>query len=1005
AAASGLFGSNSVSDTLTGFPDTLEIQPASQIGYIDNSINRDTLSTGAIYSLAIKLNNNGGAGLGLIDSSYLYFTDSIREYKASLQSGVYLPPNTPLGTVILLDSTLVAADFTSGDYPAKFYYYGQENGHFISDSLDLTDLITIQSSANIDYISGSVNIDTLVAGQPAAFNIRITNTGTADFIVDHPNTLFRFTDSQREFIAYSDTVTGPRVDIISGDTTLHFSSSTLSHEFSPGRYLPMITIRGEQNGIAQTVNFNTSPDSIDIMTRGSLRIDSTFVMSLNAPFVNTLQPCSARVVVVNSGDERVDSVYVRLTTDGFSVFPDSLLFGDIDGHSFGSINYPIVSAVDPDSGEILVSSIYGGAGHISGFSPLIEAPLDNASLLIVETPALLSLAPVTTSWPPGAEDDTVTVGQNITISTTILNLGQAGITGAQSVILDTINSGFTVIDSLTRDYEIDQDISWDIIAPLSPDNSAILTVRFTSFPSDINDGSDAVGPDSIATIEFYIDTTPTIAHIPVIDQPLGASDGIISTNQMFSVTNSLQAFGDFYDLSSTIILPYGYTTDDSITKFPSGNTVSWDLRAPENVFVDSLALISSLYDINTGDIQTAGPDYIQIETVEASVLQLSTIITGPTAALDGIIEPGAFASVEAVVNNVGQAAVGTGELSLHIGHPDMTTPDQISRPFTVGEPLAWIINAPSEEISTAVPVWVSLDSIPHDENINDVAHVLNDSASILISVRELLPRLEFIPEDVHSGSAVKGQLLHYLHFALRNNDRGGSFPIGFTQMRLHIESRYNGGQETGVIPVTGAALFSDSVEVSSGVIQNAELLFDIADTLIIDPGEILGFGLTLAISPNTDAIGFSLQLESGDIGGVILDDSVVVGEIFARSITDAPLWIGSPVAILEQSFAGSVSSYPNPFNPGNNPARIGYYLDSDSDIAIKIYTLLGELVWSKDISASDPLGRAGLHTGDTAVIWDGSNDSGYEVHTGVYICLIENVSAGQEEKLKIAVIK
>lgn len=1001
AAVSGLFGSNSVSDSLAGFPDTLEIQAASSIEYIDGSISRDTLSTEAIYSLTIRLSNTGDAGLGLIDSSYLYFTDGTNEFISAIQSGVYLPPNTPLGVDIWLDSTQVAVD--SGDYPAKFYYYGQENGHFISDSLNLTDLITIQNSADIAYIAGSINIDTLVAGQPAAFNIGITNSGTASFIVDHLNTLFRFSDSQREFVSYSDTSFGIRVDIINpGDTTLYFASSTLSQEFSAGRYLPAITIRGEQNGITQTVSFDTSPDSIDIISRGSLRIDSTYVMSINAPFVNTLQPCSARVVVFNAGDEQVDSVYVRLTTDGSSVFPESLLFGDIGEHSFSSLNYPIVSAVDPDSGEIFVSSIYGGAGHISGFAPLIQAPLDNAALLIVETAAQLSLSPVTASWPPGAEDDSVTVGQNITISTTVLNLGQAGITGTQRVILDTTNSGFSVIDSLTRDFEIDQEVSWNIIAPSVPDNSAILAVRFAGFPHDVNDDSEAVGPDSVSTIEFYIDTTPTIAHIPVINQPSGASDGIISANQMFTVTNTLQPFGDFYDLSSTILLPYGYTTDDSITRYPSGNTVSWNIRAPENVFIDSIALVSSLFDINTGEIQTAGPDYIRIETVDASNLELGTRIAGPGAALDGIIEPGSYVNIEAVVNNVGQAAVGTGRLSLHIGHPDMYTTDEISIPFAAGTPILWTINAPPEEISTAVPIWVSLDSIPDDENTNAAAHVINDSSSILISVRELLPRLEFVSLNIHSGSVVKGQRLQYLSFMLRNNDRGGSFIIGVTRMNIGL--KWNPRENTQS-PIVAASLFSDSTLVSTAEIFSTHINFDITDTLLIDPGMVHSLMLRLEISTTSAASDFSLSIESGDIGGVIIDEGIVIGEIFARSIADTPLWNSPPVAILEQSFAGSVSSYPNPFNPRNRPARIGYYLDSDSDLSIKIYTLLGELVWSKDIGAADPLGRAGLHTGDTAVIWNGKNSSGYDVHTGVYICLIENVSAGQEEKLKIAVIK
>ncbi len=1002
ASVSGLFGANAVHDTLNGFPDTVIIQTASEIGYIDGSIDRDTLSTGAVYSLSIRLGNAGGAGLGLIDTSYIRFTDGVRTYAARLTGGFYIPPDNPSGITVFFDSTMVPSDFAPGDYPVRFYYFGQENGHLVVDSLDLTDPVTVQNSASVEYISGSINIDTLAAGQPAAFVIRISNSGTASFEVDHANTFLRFADAQRQYAAYADTSTGLRVDLIApGDTTFYFEVSTLSPEFTPGRYLPAISLRGEQNGVSQTAVFDTFPDSIEIISRGSLRIDTTYVMCFNAPFVNTAQACSIRVVIFNEGDERIDSVYARLTSDGSSLFADSILLGDIEGHSYQTADYPAVSSDLPDSGEVLVSSLSGGHGRISGLPPLILTPLDNAAILIVETPALLSLSPLTAVWPPGAEDDTVTIGQNVTVSTSARNLGQAGIFGSQRLVLDTTGSGFIVADSLTRDFLLDGIVSWDIAAPLIPDDSAVLTARFFSYPSDANDGSDAVGPDSVVTIDFTVVTTPSIAQIPAIIQPPGALDGVISANQMFVVSNTLQAFGEYYGLSTTILLPFGYTTDDSITKFPSGNTASWDIRAPDNAFLDSIEFASSLLDINTGQTHSAGPEYIRVETVAASNLELVTRIAGPNAALDGIIEPGAYLNFEAVVNNNGQAAAGAGRLSLHIENPDLVTPDQIIRQFLVGQPLLWTIDAPSREVSTAVPIWVSLDSIPDDENSGLPSHLVNDSSGVLVSVRELLPRLEFWPLLTHSGSVVKGRQLPFFNFELRNNDRGGAFAIGITQIR--IGAAWNPGQNPA--PFASAALFSDTVVVSEGQIGATEILLEFADTLVIDPGQSAPFLLRIGILPDTPVNSFTLSIEGGDVQGVIFDEGSVAGQIAAGSPADAPLWNSPPVAILEQSFAGSVSSYPNPFNPAQTAARIGYYLTSDSDLRLRIFTLFGDLVWTKEISAADPLGRAGLHTGDTAVMWDGKNDSGYDVHSGVYICIVENVSGGQEEKLKIAIVK
>lgn len=1006
AASSGLFGSNFVSDTLAGYPDSITVRTASRVNYVNGSLSRDTLSVGGVYSLSLRLANTGDAGLGLIDSSFLIFSDGTFDYSATIQSGVYLPPNSPSGTVLLLDSTMVDPGFAEGDYQAKFHYFGTENGHFVADSVGITDVITVQNGARISYIAGSLNVDTLVAGQTVALHVRVSNSGSAPLAIDHGNTRIRFADSGREFVAYSDTSSPYRVDMITpGDTTFYFTPALLSAEFAAGRYRPAITMRGIQNGVPLTTSFDTSPDSVTVISRGALRIDSTYVMSRNAPFVNTAQQCSVKVFVSNLGDESVDSVYIHLTSDGFSTFADSILLGRVDGLSNSMIDYPAAASASPDSGEVFVSSVSGGVGILSGLPPSVLSPLDNAAILIIEYPADLAMSAISVSWPPGAQDDTVTVGQTVTISATVTNLGEAGISGAQSLVLDPGSSGFVIADSATRDFRLDLPIYWDITAPQNPSNSAIMTARFAVIPVDVNDGSDAVGPDSVSTIEFVVDTRPSLFQHAVVENPPGAEDGVISTNQMFIATDTLQAFGDFTDLTATIDLPYGYSTSDSITRSPTGNTVSWNIRAPEDISTDTIYITSVLYDINTGEAVSAGPDSIFLQTVRAANLGLSTRISGPQAALDGIIEPGAYLVLEATVVNEGQASAGSGRLSLHIGNPDLTTVDPIDRSFDPGVAIEWTITAPQNEISSAVPIWVTLDSIPDDENSGLLASVINDSSSVLVSVRELLPRLEFSTVGVHSGSVVRGQNVTYLAFSLRNNDRGGSFVIGATGMTVTAESRISGSSATGQNPISAAYIYSDSVEISTGLIQNDSMFFEFTDTLLIDPGSTKDLELRLTLSPQTPVTDFTLKIDDGGIRGIVLDEGALSGEIVARSSDGSPLWSSSPVAILEPSFAQSVSSYPNPFNPRQTRARIGYYLGSDSDMRIRIFTLMGELVWSKEISSSEPLGRTGFHTGDTAVIWYGENNSGYEVHTGVYICLIENLSTGEEERFKIAVVK
>ncbi len=71
------------------------------------------------------------------------------------------------------------------------------------------------------------------------------------------------------------------------------------------------------------------------------------------------------------------------------------------------------------------------------------------------------------------------------------------------------------------------------------------------------------------------------------------------------------------------------------------------------------------------------------------------------------------------------------------------------------------------------------------------------------------------------------------------------------------------------------------------------------------------------------------------------------------------------------------------------------------DIQFKIFTILGELVWSYSIPATDPRAYAGR---THSIIWDGINDRGYPVLNGIYYLFMitkDRVVA----KTKVAVVR
>ncbi|MBI4802914.1 MAG: T9SS type A sorting domain-containing protein [Elusimicrobia bacterium] len=97
--------------------------------------------------------------------------------------------------------------------------------------------------------------------------------------------------------------------------------------------------------------------------------------------------------------------------------------------------------------------------------------------------------------------------------------------------------------------------------------------------------------------------------------------------------------------------------------------------------------------------------------------------------------------------------------------------------------------------------------------------------------------------------------------------------------------------------------------------------------------------------------------------------------------------------------AVDLSNYPNPFTAGAGGAtKIRYSLSGNANVEIKIYDLLGNLVWKKTISAGEFPGGA---TGPNEIPWDGKNWKGRYVSAGGYICVVKTGGGAQKTKIGV----
>ena len=90
-----------------------------------------------------------------------------------------------------------------------------------------------------------------------------------------------------------------------------------------------------------------------------------------------------------------------------------------------------------------------------------------------------------------------------------------------------------------------------------------------------------------------------------------------------------------------------------------------------------------------------------------------------------------------------------------------------------------------------------------------------------------------------------------------------------------------------------------------------------------------------------------------------------------------------------------LQNYPNPFNP---ETWIPYQLSQDSEVKIWIYDVGGQLVRSMEVGFQE----AGIYSSrEKAIYWDGKNQDGEPVSSGVYFYILEMSTESQTKQMVI----
>ena len=151
-----------------------------------------------------------------------------------------------------------------------------------------------------------------------------------------------------------------------------------------------------------------------------------------------------------------------------------------------------------------------------------------------------------------------------------------------------------------------------------------------------------------------------------------------------------------------------------------------------------------------------------------------------------------------------------------------------------------------------------------------------------------------------------------------------------------------------------------------------------------------------ASSPNGAVVGNSngnaRVLMSGFSLGFVRDDELDGVSDRGKHLYDALWFLGREVIIIGAGDNPSVSSlsqnYPNPFNP---QTTIAFSLATKGHVSVRVYNVSGQLVRTLANETRD----SGAHT----VTWDGRDQAGSPVSSGVYFYKLEAGSFAQTKKM------
>lgn len=309
----------------------------------------------------------------------------------------------------------------------------------------------------------------------------------------------------------------------------------------------------------------------------------------------------------------------------------------------------------------------------------------------------------------------------------------------------------------------------------------------------------------------------------------------------------------------------------------------------------------------------------------------------------------------------------------------------------------------SVTIDTTTPKITSITIVGSPAKINEtitITLVGEKNGTAKFSIANLVQDVAMIESSTTPGTytgkykVTKDQLILNAKLALTLKDSTGNISSD-TSKTINVVPTWDVNRD-GLIDVYDIAViaknFGQSVSGKNEADVNGDGVIDILDLAIVckhfNDSPVAAAPSLISQKLNDDQLKTIKNLYK-QINNIPSDEPDV---IMAKEI------IGNLIAYNTPKIAESqlLQNYPNPFNP---ETWIPYKLSKPGDVSISIYSMSGQLVRKIDLGHQE---IGDYSERDKAVYWDGKNEAGEEVSSGIYFYSIKSGDFSSVKKMIIS---